>query len=874
MKTDIEPRAKLRLDYQSPDFTINETHLRFELDEHKTKVTSRLIVERLNSQSNNLVLDGEDLKLLAISVNQHPLNDTQYQLNDTGIAIPVSDDRFEIQIEVEIDPKNNTKLEGLYKSGQAYCTQCEAEGFRRITYYLDRPDVLSVFTTEIIANPTTAPYALANGNKVSTESLSNGKVKTTWHDPFKKPSYLFALVAGSFDLLKDSYRTASGREVALQFFVDEGNKHKAEFAMGALKRAMKWDEEVFGLEYDLDIYMVVAVDFFNMGAMENKGLNVFNSRFVLADNRSATDSDYHYIESVIGHEYFHNWTGNRITCRDWFQLSLKEGLTVFRDQQFSADMGSPVVNRIDAVKVLRGHQFAEDAGPMAHPIRPDKVIEMNNFYTVTVYDKGAEVIRMMHTLLGQQGFRKGMDRYFDCHDGTAVTCDDFVNAMAEANQQDFEQFKRWYSQSGTPVVTATISQDIDNGRVDIHFKQSHPKTADKQPKQALVIPIKLEVIGEKGSVNAINQDDGSAFTGLFVLTQTEQTLSLSGINEKITVSLFQDFSAPVKVQQSPLPNATWIIEHASDDFSRWDAAQLEYRSAIINTYHSLINQNNGTTCLDAIVSALKAVLSQSDEDPQFIALLLELPSIAEVMEYIADVDMLVLDEARRRVEAKVAESLESECQKTVTLNIDKGEGDSPEQIGARALTHACLNLLAYTETPPVEALNTLFRRSNMTDKYKAIAIAGKHQLDCYATMLGDFNTVSENDSIIADKYLSLVGGFCQSNFESDIERAKQHPLYEDTNPNKVRALFGSFFNANIRQFYDENGKGFELFTKLLTQVDATNPQLASRLITPALAWNKLCLKQRQGLHQVLLKLKATPDLSKDLYEKVTKALES
>lgn len=542
--TESAPKAKYRSDYQTPSHTITDVNLTFDLHETQTKVTAVSQVKQLG-EATTLVLDGENIELIQVRVNGEAWSD--FITNDSGLEISNLPKEFELVIENHISPSTNTALEGLYISDGAYCTQCEAEGFRRITYFLDRPDVLAKYTTKVIADKTAFPYLLSNGNKIEEGELESGKHFVTWEDPHPKPSYLFALVAGDFDVLRDIFKTRSGRDVALEIFVDKGNLDRANHAMVSLINSMNWDEERFGLEYDLDIYMIVAVDFFNMGAMENKGLNVFNSKFVLANDQTATDTDYLGIEAVIGHEYFHNWTGNRVTCRDWFQLSLKEGLTVFRDQEFSSDLGSRSVNRINNVRIIRGPQFAEDASPMSHPIRPDKVIEMNNFYTLTVYEKGSEVIRMMHTLLGEDKFQAGMRLYFERHDGTAATCEDFVSAMEDASGIDLKQFRLWYSQSGTPTLTVTDSYDESAKTYTLKVSQQTQPTQDQVEKQALHIPFDVELYDEKGNSLELRCNE-IELNNVLNVTESEQEFVFENISSKPVPSMLREFSAPVRLE--------------------------------------------------------------------------------------------------------------------------------------------------------------------------------------------------------------------------------------------------------------------------------------------------------------------------------------
>ncbi|MGL5421068.1 MAG: aminopeptidase N, partial [Plesiomonas shigelloides] len=567
-----EPQAKYRKDYRAPDYTITDVALDFDLSADDTVVTAVSHLVRQSEHAQPLVLNGEGLMLVSVAVNGLPVTD--YQQDSHSLTINGLPAECELTIITRFSPAKNTALSGLYQSGEALCTQCEAEGFRRITYFLDRPDVLARYQTKITADKARYPYLLSNGNRVASGELADGRHWMQWSDPFPKPSYLFALVAGDFDVLRDTFTTRSGRDVALELYVDRGNLDRADWAMESLKQSMRWDENRFGLEYDLDIYMIVAVDFFNMGAMENKGLNVFNSKFVLAKAETATDTDYLDIERVIGHEYFHNWTGNRVTCRDWFQLSLKEGLTVFRDQEFSSDLGSRAVNRINNVRVMRGAQFAEDASPMAHPIRPDKVIEMNNFYTVTVYEKGSEVIRMMHTLLGEEAFQAGMRLYFERHDGSAATCEDFVKAMEDASGIDLTQFRRWYSQAGTPQLQVRDEYDAKQQVYRLHVCQSTPPTPEQTEKLALHIPLDIELYAEDGAVIPL-QSGGQAVSSVLNVTEPEQTFVFEQVPQAPVISLLREFSAPVKLDYPYTDKQlTFLMAHARNDFARWDAAQM------------------------------------------------------------------------------------------------------------------------------------------------------------------------------------------------------------------------------------------------------------------------------------------------------------
>ena len=700
----VNPQAKYLKDYQAPDFLIPTTELTFYLDDTNTKVISKLQVVKNNAEATVLALNSDVKEVIAILIDGKAIDSRQ--LADEILSIDVDLAEFELSIESTVDPLNNQALEGLYKSAGVFCTQCEAEGFRKITPFLDRPDVLSKYTVTIYCDSSVYPHALANGNIVeSTEETVDGKLlsRKTWQDPHPKPSYLFALVAGDFDLLEDSFVTASGRKVALELFVDKGNLHLGHHAMVSLKKSMAWDEEVYGLEYDLDSYMIVAVDFFNMGAMENKGLNVFNSKYVLADENTATDTDYHGVEAVIAHEYFHNWTGNRVTCRDWFQLSLKEGLTVFRDQQFSADMGTEVIERIKHATVMRTHQFEEDAGPMAHPIRPEKVIEMNNFYTVTVYDKGAEVIRMMQSLLTQAGFRKGMDLYFERHDGQAVTCDDLVNAMADANNTNLEQFKNWYSQAGTPLVKVTQSQQGE--QFSFTLKQSIPTRPENESVKTLVIPVAYELIGKASGQ--------SLARGTLIFDQVEQTFELEAKEEAVLV-LFENFSAPVKVdRESSIEDTLAIINHASDPFSRWDAMQTLWQAKL---QQPELNIN--------FADLFATIINDSSLTNDIKAELIAIPGFSQMAEGFDVVDVEQIVAGTEKVVAEITEQNIELINAQLASLSDISNGYEIELVANRRLKQVLLQYLARTKSEANTTLANVYDNAdNMTEKMAAVDAA-------------------------------------------------------------------------------------------------------------------------------------------------------
>ena len=848
--SDFTPRYLA--DYSEANFSISTVELTFELDEFKTRVTNRMQMSRKQANNQPLILDGERLTLLSLSIDNKALSSDDYQISDTGITITVDQNEFLLEIVTEINPAENTALEGLFKSGDAYCTQCEAEGFRRISYYLDRPDVMATFTTKVIANKAQFPYLLSNGNKIATGDLVDGQHYVQWHDPFPKPCYLFALVAGDFDVLADEYRTSSGRDVSLEIFVDKGNVNKAHHAMASLKHSMRWDEKTFGLEYDLDIYMIVAVDFFNMGAMENKGLNVFNSKFVLADEASATDVDYFNVEAVIAHEYFHNWTGNRVTCRDWFQLSLKEGLTVFRDQQFSADMHSAAVTRIQNVRVLRSLQFAEDAGPMAHPIRPEKVIEMNNFYTLTVYEKGAEVIRMIHTLLGVDKFRKGLDLYFTRFDGMAVTCDDFINAMADASHVDLSQFKRWYTQAGTPQLQVNERFDEDSGEYKVTLEQANGGNLP------LLIPVGIELIATDGQQNQ---------SQLLQLINTKQTWTFNGFSQKPVLALLTGFSAPVKTQflQSD-QDLEIIMTSANDDFCRWDAGQK-----LLSTYIIRALKQTALSLPDNLYQAFSAILN-ADISAAFKAEQLTLPNFNELADNIDEVDPIALLDAIDHVKKSLASALAPLFLQQYKQNIQTSYANDGGAIGKRALKNVCLSYLS-TLSEQQNVLTEQYQdANNMTDTLAALGCAARHHHYDFANMMADFEQKWSDTPLVMDKWFAIQASVNDQAIYENLTQLIAHPLFSLKNPNRARALIGAFTTNNPRYFHCASGRGYQFLIEQLILLNDINPQVASRLITPLIQFKSFD-KARQTMIKIKLEqLTKQVSLSKDLQEKLDAAL--
>ncbi len=880
-------------DYQQPAYVINRTELSFELEMNValpesdqqivTIVKSRLEIlrnEQSECQDEVLRLDGQDLQLKSVLLNGQPLTEQDYQCTDEQLIIPNVPFSFVLEIETWIKPEQNKALEGLYQSSGNFCTQCEAQGFRRITYYLDQPDVMSSFTTAIVADKEKYPVLLSNGNLVEQGELPEGRHYAVWHDPFKKPCYLFALVAGDLLKIEDSYTTISGKNVTLQLFVEKQNGQKCDHAMNSLKNSMMWDEEVFGLEYDLDIYMIVAVEDFNMGAMENKGLNVFNAKYVLADPQSATDSDYEGIEGVIGHEYFHNWTGNRVTCRDWFQLSLKEGLTVFRDQEFTSDMQSRAVKRIADVRILRAHQFAEDASPMAHPIRPAQYMEINNFYTVTVYNKGAEVIRMINTVLGEENFRKGMDLYFERHDGQAVTTEDFVSAMSDASQIDLSQFSSWYNQAGTPRVIVNTSYLADEKKFIIELQQYCDITPyetlnspDKKVKDPFYIPIKMGLLNHKGE--QILED-------MIVLTQEQQTIEYSDIEQKPVLSLLRDFSAPVILEypaelsaQTIADDRAFLMAYDSDPFNRWEAGQQLAAQLILDVINSSAADSQfDSLILDKFVHGCEQIITDVELDNALKAQALILPSESYLLEQLEIADVDAVFETRQKLKLIIAERLNSQFQLVYTdLTSVSDYQFNSEEAGKRSLRNLALTYLMAKgdESAARTGYQHFADADNMTDSIAALAQLAHIQSDLTQQALDAFEQRWSNDALVMDKWFIVQAAAQHDNVLQKVKALMGHPCFDLNNPNKVRSLIGSFASMNLRGFHNINGEGYQFVMDQILALDKFNPQIASRMVKVFSRWRRYD-GRRQNLMKAELERAARDNLSADVFEIVTKSL--
>ncbi|MCG8489128.1 MAG: aminopeptidase N [Chromatiales bacterium] len=879
MRTDNAKSIHLK-DYQPPHFLVDQVSLEFDLQQEKTLVTSHLQMRRnpaSTEQNPELVLDGEQLKLLRLAIDDQVLSKAAYQLDDHSLTIADVKERFTLSTQVEIRPQENTALEGLYQSGEMYCTQCEAEGFRRITYFPDRPDVMAGFDTTIIADKAAYPVLLSNGNCVAQQDLPEGRHRVRWEDPFPKPCYLFALVAGDLRFQQGSYTTGSGRQVDLRIYVEPENIDKCDHAMASLKHAMAWDEEHYGREYDLDIFMIVAVNDFNMGAMENKGLNIFNSKFVLARPDTATDSDFQHIEGVIAHEYFHNWTGNRITCRDWFQLSLKEGLTVFRDQEFSADMGSRGVKRIEDVRLLRSHQFAEDAGPMAHPVRPESYIEINNFYTVTVYEKGAEVVRMQANLLGAETYRKATDLYFERHDGEAVTTDDFVKCMEDASERDLSQFRLWYSQSGTPQVRVSTSYDEQQGVLEITFSQTTPETPGQKQKKTFHIPIALALLDSQGASLPLKPSagaTGSPREQVVELTEATQTFTFHDLPQQPVPSILRGFSAPVKLEYDYSDDQLmFLMARESDDFNRWDAAQTLARGTLLKLV-AADQQGQPLTLQGGFVEAYRLALTDQQADRALLSELLSLPSESTIGDQMTLVDVEAVHKARQWLKQALAEALRDDFIAVYENNQLETYEISSAAIGQRRLKNLALNYLMSLDDPQIDRIcMTQFETAdNMTDVMAALHGLVNRDIPERDRALSDFEAKWREDPLVMDKWFAVQAGSYLPGTLSRVKALMEHPAFSIRNPNKVRSLIGAFCTTNLFAFHAADGSGYEFLTDQVITLNSLNPQIAARLLRIMSRWRRYDESRQQLMRKAFERVLAQSDISKDVFEIASKSV--
>lgn len=880
------PKAIHREDYRPPEYRIERVELQFDLGAETTRVKSHLEVRAAYQDTSGasrrpLRLDGEDLELVSLALDGRPLDRSHYSVDEHGLTISDPPDSFSLDIETAIHPSANTHLSGLYVSQNVFCTQCEAEGFRRITYFLDRPDVLARYRTTIRADRASCPVLLSNGNLVETGELADGRHFAVWDDPFPKPSYLFALVAGDLACNEDSFTTRSGRRVRLRIFVEHGKESRTAYAMDSLKRAMRWDEERFGLEYDLDLFNIVAVSDFNMGAMENKSLNIFNDARILADPETATDADYAGIESVVAHEYFHNWTGDRVTCRDWFQLSLKEGLTVFRDQEFSADMRGQALERIQAVRTLRARQFPEDAGPLAHPIRPDSYIEINNFYTATVYDKGAEVIRMLHTFLGEEGFQKGMKLYISRHDGQAATCDEFVAAMADANGIDLTQFKLWYSQAGTPEITVDGHYDAAAGAYELTVAQRCPPTPGQPVKKPMHTPFAVGLLDAQGQSVPLRLAGEPATvakpTRVLPLTTERQTFRFVNVPEPRAVSLNRLFSAPaiVKARQAPAELA-FLMAHDADPFARWEAGQ-QFATKLLLENVAAFQRRERLSFDPAFVAAIEAILRDDRMDKGFAAEAMALPSADELSNHMETIDVEGIHAARTALRRLIATELRDELRRVYAANRVAGPY-SPDAApaGQRSLRNIALSYMAALGEDDASVRRMLLDQyqsaDNMTDRMAALRPLVDLACPERDAALDDFYRRFQSDALVVNKWFSLQAISTLPDTLSRVRALLSHPAFSLRNPNKVRALIGSFTSGNQLRYHAADGSGYAFHADRILELDPINPDVAARLLTPLGRWRRFDQGRQAKMKQALERILGAPKLSRGVYEIASKSL--
>ncbi len=875
------PSAIYLKDYQAPAYWVDQVEMEFELAAQTTQVKTILHLRRNQDVADAtapLQLDGDNLTLVSLAIDGKSLTSNTYKADAESLTIYNIPAQCQLVTVCEISPTANTALEGLYASSRMLCTQCEAQGFRRITYFPDRPDVMSRFRVKLIADKQTYPVLLCNGNPIEQGDLDNGRHYVVWEDPSLKPSYLFALVAGDLKFIEDEFTTLSGRKVQLRLYTEAENIHKCDHAMASLKQAMAWDEQTYGREYDLDIYMIVAVNDFNMGAMENKGLNIFNASCVLASPETATDDDFYNIQSIIGHEYFHNWSGNRVTCRDWFQLSLKEGFTVFRDQEFSSDLNSRAVKRIDDVNVLRTHQFAEDSGPMAHPVRPDHYIEISNFYTVTVYNKGAEVVRMLRNLLGAEDFRKGTDLYFQRHDGQAVTCDDFVKAMEDANGVQLNQFKNWYSQAGTPELKVHGEYDAANKTYTLSVVQQTPATPGQTEKQPFQIPVAVGLLDSRGQdlpLRLKDQVQTNATTLVLDVHTASQQFVFTDVAQKPVTSILRGFSAPVKVKlQRSEEELAFLLAHDSDDFNRWDAGQL---LALQELLRQIKAHQNGEPLPEplALKEALGQAMTDTQIDKMLLSQILTLPGESYLADQMSVVDVDAIYHARLFTRRYLAQQLYAQFQALYEHNSDdKAYVFNSQEMARRALKAVCLSYLAESEqASEFERCYAQFSNANnMTDQQAALSCLSQHETPLRQRALDEFYQRWQGDAQVVDKWLGIQARSRLPDTLENVKTLMQHPAFTLSNPNKVRALIGSFCRGNPVRFHAIDGAGYAFLTENVLNLDQRNPQIAARLVQAIIRWQRYDEKRQALMRASLQQILDTQGLSRDTFEVVARGL--
>jgi aminopeptidase N len=874
MRTEQPPLIRLQ-DYRSPDWLVDTVHLDVSLHPTASRVRARIGLRPNTSAPAPVVLDGDGLNLVSLAIDGKPLPKDAYAATPERLTISQAPPGpFQLEIETLVDPSANTQLSGLYRSSGTYCTQCEAEGFRRITYFPDRPDVMAVYTTRIEADKAEAPVLLANGNLVGQGDLPGGRHFAEWHDPFPKPSYLFALVGGSLACVSDSFSTLSGREVALKIYVEPGKESRCGYAMDSLKRAMAWDEQAFGREYDLDIFMIVAVSDFNMGAMENKGLNIFNDKYVLASETTATDADFAGIETVIAHEYFHNWTGNRITCRDWFQLCLKEGLTVFRDQEFTADQRSRPVKRISDVRVLRGHQFVEDAGPLAHPVRPDAYREINNFYTATVYEKGAEVVRMVKTLIGAEKFRQGMDLYFARHDGQAATVEQFIRCFADVSGLDMPLFMRWYSQAGTPEVVVNGAWDEQSNTYRMDVAQAVPSTPGQPAKEPMAIPLAIGLVGKDGRDLPLSLAQGrTTERGVLALTKAAETFVFTGIEERPVPSLNRGFAAPIKLTANiNTADLSFLAAYDSDPFNRWQAVQGLAMGILL----AEVRQTRAEATQEDLIAAIAEILGDARREPAFIAQTLSLPAETDIAREIGkDIDPDAIFQARRALRSAIGQRLAGTLAETYGRMAEAGPY-SPDaaSAGRRSLKNACLDLLAADGNAEGigRAAGQYLNATNMTDRIASLTTLSLHDLPQRTDAFEDFYRRYAGEALIIDKWFALQASIAEATTLDRVRGLTAHPAFSLGNPNRVRALIGAFAQGNMTQFNRPDGESYEFIAEKVLALDEKNPQVAARLLSAFKSWRSLEPTRRGKAEGALRRVAAAPNLSRDVTDIAQRAL--
>jgi len=872
MRTE-EPRAIHLADYKAPEFRITSVHLDFALDPEATRVAAKLEIERL-SGNGPLTLMGENQTLLGVSLDGRALSSSDYLLDDKSLAIAGVPSKFTLEISSQINPAANTALEGLFLSNGMFCTQCEPEGFRRITYFIDRPDNLSVFTVRIEADKEQYPVLLSNGNRIENGELAGGRHFAVWHDPFPKPSYLFALVAGDLGSIHDSFTTMSGRKIALDIYVEHGNEPRARYAMDALKRSMAWDERAYGREYDLDIFMIVAVSAFNMGAMENKGLNIFNDKVLLATPETATDDDYARIESVVAHEYFHNWTGNRITCRDWFQLSLKEGLTVFRDQTFSGDERSHGVQRIQDVRALRARQFVEDAGPLAHPVQPQSYIEINNFYTATIYEKGAQVIGMLKTLVGDEGYRKATDLYFARHDGQAATVEDWVKCFEDACGRDLSQFRLWYRQAGTPVIEARGAYDAKGKAYTLELSQALAATPGQPEKQPMHIPVRMGLVGQTGAqlpLTLEGENQAGPATRVLELTESFHRFTFVDVAEEPLLSLGRDFSAPA-IFRTPLDrhDRATLMGKDGDAFNRWEAGQTLAAEIMLE----VAGQARGDASTDYI-TAIGDVLARAEDDPAFAAQMLMPPTESELAAKRTPVDPVAIHTARLALVRAIALAHRERLARLYEQMRDPGDfSPDAKSAGQRALRNACLRYLTAADDEAAAGLADAHYRtaSNMTDMIAGLAALTRMESPLRDAAFTHFHDRFRNDPLVLDKWMSLQAGSPLPETVNAVRALMKHPAFDIKNPNRVRALVGAF-SANHLRFHASDGSGYRLVGEVIRTLDGMNPQVAARMAGAFESWRRYDPARQQMMRAELAAIRDLAGISPNLFEVASKMLD-